>query len=253
MFPKEHGAYGQLLLPLATSLLVARRTTAALCFAAAAVFAFLAHEPLLVVLGQRGPRAARDLRRRAISWLTATGVAAMAFGVAAVVTAPARIEVALAAPTALLVALAVVIALRREHTMAGEILAALTFASLTIPVVRAGHGSWYAASTCAAVFAAAFIAATVCVHAVIARMRRPPATGARVGGTIAAVTSIVILWFAAAHGVISIIAPAAVVPICAIGAGVAIAAPSGKRLRTIGWSLVATTVMAAALLVLALG
>jgi len=49
MFPKEHGAYGQLLFPLATSLLVAGVTGAALLTAVAACAAFLSHEPLLVL------------------------------------------------------------------------------------------------------------------------------------------------------------------------------------------------------------
>ena len=59
MFPKEHGAYGQLLFPLATSLVVAGVTAPALLTAASAAYAaFMAHEPLSrYCSAARGPRA----------------------------------------------------------------------------------------------------------------------------------------------------------------------------------------------------
>src|SRR5204862_336839 len=97
VFPKEHGAYGQLLFPLATVLVVGRRTPAALTLAAAAVLAFLAHEPLLVLLGHRGPRAARDDRSRALVWLASTALGAAILGAAAFIDAPAGIHLAPAA------------------------------------------------------------------------------------------------------------------------------------------------------------
>ncbi|PWT82253.1 MAG: hypothetical protein C5B57_08975 [Blastocatellia bacterium] len=49
MLPREHGVYGQMLFPLATALLVGRPTVPAFALVAAGVFAFLAHESLLVV------------------------------------------------------------------------------------------------------------------------------------------------------------------------------------------------------------
>ena len=60
LWPREHGAYGQLALPLLTALLSGRPSGPAGLYAFAAVCAFLAHEPLLVLLGHRGPRAQRE-------------------------------------------------------------------------------------------------------------------------------------------------------------------------------------------------
>jgi len=255
VFPKEHGAYGQLLFPLLTALAVGRRTPSALLLAGAVVLAFLAHEPLLVLLGQRGPRAARDERSRAIAWFAVSAAGAVVLGVAAIVEMRTGVSLAraLLLPAALALVLAIVIGSRREHTLAGEILAALTFASLALPVARAAGAAQIVASTCAAVFAGVFVPATVCVHAVIARTRRPPALAARIGGVLAAVGSVVALWLLGRWDVISNLSFAAVVPACLVSCVAALAVRSAKRLRTIGWSLIVTTLLAAALLMLAFG
>src|SRR5205823_6340503 len=71
LLPKEHGAYGQLLFPLITAMAVGRPGVAAWSFAAAAVCAFLAHEPLLLLLGQRGPCARRERQDDAVRWFAA--------------------------------------------------------------------------------------------------------------------------------------------------------------------------------------
>ena len=255
MFPKEHGAYGQLLFPLLTALAVGRRTPAALLLAGAALCAFVAHEPLLVLLGQRGPRAAREQRSRAVVWFAIAGVAAVVLAIGAI--AEARDGVALArtllVPALFAIALATAIALRCEHTPAGEILAAATFSSIAYPIARAAGAAQSVAVTCAAVFAAIFITATVCVHAVIARTRRPPAAGARIGGVVVASTALVVLWQLGAQGVVSSLSAAAAFPACLVAGIAAIAIRSAKRLRPIGWALIVTTLMAAALLIVALG
>jgi len=255
LFPKEHDAYGQLLFPLATALAVGRRTPAALMLAAAAVLAFLAHEPLLVLLGQRGPRAARDDRSRALVWFASTAIGAAILGVAALAVAPrgAAIARALVVPAALATALAAVIISKREHTLAGEALASVTFASIALPVARAAGVVSTVAVTCAAVFAAVFVAATVAVHAVIARTRRPPAIAARATGVLVTVASIGALAWFGRMGFISTIAAIAALPACLAAFVAALVAPSARRLRAIGWTLVATTLLAAALLVVAFG
>ncbi|HEY5937251.1 MAG TPA: YwiC-like family protein, partial [Kofleriaceae bacterium] len=56
LWPREHGAYVQLLVPLLTGLAARVPTIAAVLLAIAACAAFLANEPLLVVLGHRGAR-----------------------------------------------------------------------------------------------------------------------------------------------------------------------------------------------------
>ena len=254
MFPKEHGAYGQLLFPLATALVVGRRTPAALMLAAAAVLAFLAHEPLLVLLGQRGPRAARDERSRAVVWFAASLVGAAILGGAAIVKAPPGIAIvrALVVPGALALVLAIVIVSGREHTLAGESLAAITFSSIALPVARAAGVASMVALTCAAVFASVFVAATVSVRAVIARTRTPPALAARAAAVVVALGSLAALALLGSMR-ISAVAPLAALPACLVAFAAALAAPSARHLRAIGWTLIATTLAAAALLVAAFG
>jgi YwiC-like protein len=252
VFPKEHGAYGQLLFPLMTALAVGRRTVPALMLGAAAVLAFLAHEPLIVLLGQRGPRAAREQRSRAIAWLVSTATGAGVLAIAALAIAPG-VRVAAIIPALLAALLAVVIAARREHTIAGETLAAATFASLAYPVARAAGASAHAALSCASVFGALFVASTLCVHAVIQHTRRPPAAKARAAGAVVALGSIAVLRAMAAYGLVSSIAPVAAFPVCAVAALAALIAPSARRLRLLGWTLLVTTTLSALLLVAVFG
>src|SRR5512144_1851394 len=75
LFPREHGAWGQLAFPLATGLNIGRPGPAAFLLCAAVVAAFLGHEPLLVVLGQRGHRARDAHGRRALRALAVSGAA----------------------------------------------------------------------------------------------------------------------------------------------------------------------------------
>jgi hypothetical protein len=249
MFPKEHGAYGQLLFPLVTALGIGHPTTPALLLSAAALFAFIAHEPFLVLIGQRGARAARGLRAKADVWFGVAASAAAACGTAVIAIAPTDVRRALILPAALAATLLVVILARREHTSGGEILSALTLSSLALPVALAARASPMAATTCAAVFGAVFVSGTIGVGAVIAHTRRPPARGLRAGAVLVAVGSLVLLWWIASAGLGASSGPWAALPVCALAVRLAIAPPSAQRLRTVGWALVTTTAASAVLLV----
>jgi YwiC-like protein len=253
VFPKEHGAYGQLLFPLITALSVGRPGPAAFAFSAAALFVFLAHEPLLVLLGQRGPRARQDAGPRAVRWFAATGIVAAGLGIFAIATMPRPAQHAVILCTALAAILLVVIVAHREHTTAGEILSAFTLASLALPVALASHATHAVAVTCVLVFAAAFTTGTICVRAVILHTRRPPASAARIAGALTAATAIVVLAFIGAIGVASSIAPWAALPVCGAGAALVMKPPSARRLRIVGWTLVAATAAAAAILIAVFG
>src|SRR5512138_3779118 len=76
MLPHEHGAWGQLAMPLLTAFAIGRPTAAALALAAAVVLAFLAHEPAIVLLGQRGRRARDEDGDRARRWLATSAALA---------------------------------------------------------------------------------------------------------------------------------------------------------------------------------
>ena len=252
MLPKEHGAYGQLLFPLVTALAVGRPGPVALLLAAAAVGAFLAHEPLLVLLGQRGARAAREQRGRAATWFGVCAGAAALCGVAAVALAPFDVRVWLTVPAALAALLSAFIFTQQEHTTAGEMLSAVALSSLALPVARAGGASLVVAVTCAATFSAAFVSGTLCVRAVIAATRRPPSLAARVIAGLTAAASIAALGMLAAAGRISGSGLLAALPVCAGGLLLVLMPPSARHLRTIGWSLVAATTLTAVALIVAL-
>ena len=69
LLPQEHGAWGQLAMPILSALALGAPSAAALLLTAATVLAFLAHEPWLVVLGHRGMRAkAEDPAMRLFSF-----------------------------------------------------------------------------------------------------------------------------------------------------------------------------------------
>jgi hypothetical protein len=249
MLPKEHGAYGQLLFPLVTALAVGRPGGAALLLTAAAVCAFFAHEPLLVLIGQRGARAARGQRREAARWFGGFAAAAAVSGGAAVALATPAVRLAIAAPAALSAVLAVFIFAQRERTTVGEALTAVTLSSLAFPVALAAGAPRVSALTCAAVFAAVFVSGTIGVRAVIAHTRRVNAPRMRAAAVLVAAASLALLWWAASAGLLAHPAPWAASPVCALALLLAMAPPSAKHLRTVGWTLVATTAAAAILLV----
>lgn len=252
MLPREHGAYGQLLFPLVTGLGIGRPTAPALLLSAAALFAFAAHEPLLVLIGQRGPRAARERRAQAGVWFGVAASAAAACGIAAIASADTDLRRALLLPAVLAAILLAVILARRERTSGGEILSALTLSSLALPVGIAARASPMAATTCAVVFGAVFVSGTIGVRAVIAHTRRPRARGIRAGAVLVAVGSLILLWRIASAGLGASSGPWAALPVCGLAVLLAVAPPSAQRLRTVGWALVATTAASAILLIVTL-
>ena len=58
LVPREHGAYGSLILPMVTGMAIGRPSHAAVALAAAAAAVFLSHEPAIVLTGGRATGAA---------------------------------------------------------------------------------------------------------------------------------------------------------------------------------------------------
>src|SRR5512144_1204189 len=123
LVPREHGAYGQLAMPLVAALAIGRPTLASAALTVAFVAAFVAHESLLVVAGQRGRRALEvdgPRARRTLSLLGAVALAAAAVGVA---LAPVAARAALVAPALLAGAVGWLAVRRLEMTTGGEMVA----------------------------------------------------------------------------------------------------------------------------------
>lgn len=253
LWPKEHGAYGQVALPLVTAFGVAGASPGGLLVAATVVAAFLVHEPTAVVLGLRGPRAKRQLATEAMRWL-AVGVAfAAASGLAAVLVMPAprRWSILIAVAPALFLAAALVRG--QEKTWYGELAASLAFAGAAVPISMAAGASVETAASVAIPFALLFIASTLAVRVVILQVRgggdagaatisRFAALGVAAGGAgaLAALSALRLLpvsvLVAAAPGLVTTVV-------------IAIRRPSPARLRSVGWTLVAVGVLTAAIVI----
>jgi hypothetical protein len=252
LIPKEHGAYGQLLFPLVTALAIGDVTRGAVACAAAAAAVFLAHEPLLVILGQRGGRAARERRGAAWRWLLIWTAVAVLFGGPALVWIPRAARLALLLPITGGAALVLFIARRRERTGAGELVTAVTLSSLAVPVGIASGGSVRSAVTCAVVFAAAFVAATTGVRALIASAHRPGRATPRLTAATLAMAATGVLGLLAQLRVIAPAAPWAAFPVCAVALGLMILLPSPARLRVVGSVVLAAMALTSVILVSAL-
>ena len=231
---------------------VGRPGVAAWSFAAAVVCAFLAHEPLLILLGQRGPRARRERQDDAVRWFAAFATVSAALGAVAFVLMTPLARLAVAVPMAFALILAGLIFAHRERTTTGEAVSAMTLASVAIPLAVASGASITTALTCAAAFASGFVAATICIHAVIAHARYPPGIRSRATAILVTVAVLSILVSLRSRGVVASVAPWAAAPLLVGGAALAAVPPSTRQLRIVGWTLVATTAATSLVLIAAL-
>lgn len=248
MLPHEHGAWGQLAMPLVAALAIGRPTAAALLLAGAVVLAFVAHEPLLVLLGQRGRRAVQADGARAGRWLAATGGLAALAGGAGLLLAPPAARLALALPAALAVAVALLVWRRLEKTTAGETIVAAALASAGLAVALAAEVPLAAAVAAALAWTLAFAAATLAVQVILVRAR---SKGRRDPGRLHAAGAAVIA--ALAFALVGAGLPGAlgwaVLPTALFSAAVCLGRFSPKRLRELGWALVGSSLVTLAVLV----
>lgn len=233
LWPREHGAYAQLAAPLVTALVVRPPTWVAGVLALAAVLAFLANEPLLVVLGHRGRRmreleGGRAARRLAV--LLTCGLAAA--GSALLFAEP--VVLAMAGVVAIPAAITVVLAFRREErSLLGECMAAISLSGASAPVLVASGASWQSGAALWAAWAIGYCSTVIAVHRVIARHRTPASWRDAIAIVLlagAATASAVLL----VRG--SIIGAAA--PLAFTSTVLALRPPRATYLRTIGVALV---------------
>jgi hypothetical protein len=254
LLPTEHGAYGQIAFPLLTAFMVAGASTSGMLIAAAAIAGFLAHEPAAILIGLRGARARRDLWRRAIGWLGCCLAIGISAGAAALLTIEPAARWSIGLPLAPALVLAAAAARGEEKSWAGEVAAALAFSGTAIPVAMAAGATAEAAMSVAVPFALVFPASTLAVRVVILRVRRggdPRATMA----TRRAVLSLVAggaaaLAVAAASGLLASSVLVSAVPGLVTATVIAARPPAPVHLRTIGWTLVAMSVITAAIVVM---
>ena len=241
--PREHGAYGQLFAPMLASLLATRITFTSLAFAVAGVCAFYAHEPLLVLSGQRGARAERELllpaKRRAALLLGTFFV----LGMAGLWISNAQTRWAAVGVGVLGLSAAILSHLEFLHSAFGEAWAGSVLAALGVPIALAGAMPVRLAIAIALAWSLAFAAGVFAIKGVIS-YRKTTTRGGAIWGMIAVVTGLVLELKWASGPVM------AVTPLTLASVLLLIRVPSPKALRKIGWTLVGFTVLSAALMVL---
>lgn len=170
LWPREHGATVQAIVPPLTGLLAGTVTPAAGLLTAGLWLAFLAHEPLLVLVGQRGQGARRrqaPAAQRQLRWLLPAAIAA---GGAGLWLAPPAARYA--ALPALGVAALHGARLVRGGTLRAvgtEVFAAVGLSVAALPVLLAAQLAVQTALLHAAVWAVGFGLLTAAVHASKAR------------------------------------------------------------------------------------
>jgi hypothetical protein len=233
LWPREHGAYAQLAAPLISALLIAVPTTVSVLLACAAVMAFLTNEPLLVVLGHRGPRPrAADGARARRRLLVLGGLSCALAGVALVLASAPTLR--MSAVSALPAAILVVFGWRRaQHSVLGEALAAIALPAAAAPVAVASGVDWRVACLLWLSWSIGYAASVIGVHRVIARHRRAATLIDRMVATVLT-AALVGLCIASVHRPLWLLA----VPLVGVSAVLVIHPPSARRLRAVGVALV---------------
>lgn len=247
LVPQEHGAWGQLFAPLVAALALGRPGPAAFALAASAVLGFLAHEPALVVLGQRGPRVLREDGPRAgrrLGWLALSALAAGGLGLG--LAPPAARWAAL--PTPMLAALAALLVSRKlEFTLVGEIAIAVALSSAGLPVALAAGASLGAALSAWATWILGFTSATLAVQVLLARAR-----GDARGRDLLAAAGIVGIGLAAAAlaagGLLPGAALFALAPLALLSFALCVLPISPRRLKVVGWTIMCASLLTVVLL-----
>lgn len=229
LLPREHGTYGEIAFPLITALVLGSWNLAVWGLVLVAVGGYLAHEGFLVLTGGRGPRARREQRQAAVMSVATFGAIALSgasFSLSAL-TPDAWIG-ALAASGLSMVAVASAL-IGREHTLPGELLAAIALPAWGVPVALQGGVPWFTALTAWGVWSLGYAAATFVVHVVI-RRTKGQSVSAALAGTVAC---------AVAGPIVSL----AAIPLSVAALTLAWLPVTAKRLRHVGWTVIAASVL----------
>ena len=246
LVPREHGAYFQLAIPLLAAWWLGPSSSASLLVGVAACLAFLAHEPLLVVLGARGARMRQNAGRRARTWVTVLAGSATATGALGLALAPPG-GLPFAAVGGLLGVILIGLARRGvEHTLYGELIAAVALTGASA-IVRAAAGTapsvvlaWWLG------WATGFGATVIAVHRVIARHRRAASQIDRIL-TLCGLACSAALVATTRNSLVSSVAA----PLVACATVIVVAPPRATRLRAVGIGITIVAAIAGTLAVVA--
>jgi hypothetical protein len=246
LLPREHGAYGQLLLPLVTGLVLwgtPRPSSYLLCLTALGLF--WSHEPLLILLGHRGSRQRRVLGRRA--WLMFSLLLGVALGslLGSWQLLPSSERMHLGWPLGLGLLVLPWLWSKQEKTSSAELLVAVALSAWVVPVLLSKGVGLSRALALWLSFAGLFAVAVLAVRGLLHKVSLGWSLGAAVLTLLGAVLG----------GEAELLPKDLawpLVPTLLMALGLSLARPGPQRLRQIGWLIVATTVVQTTLLALRL-
>jgi len=252
ILPREYGAWAELAFPLFTAFLLGGVTFAGGCFTLSVLSWFLVREPLAVLNGVRGRRLEASLGRpaRRAAWaLGGLGAVGAALGMA---LAPPSARLWALAPGACALVLAPALLRGRPKSLGAEVVVALALAGMVLPIGLSGRMPLTRGLQASAVWAASFVLATLAVHAIKARVKPDLGAAWTVWMTPLLAAATVAAGVAGAMAgrwpwpVGLAVLPAAGLVLAALALGT-----HPRRLKRVGWSLVAANLVTLGLLLAA--
>jgi hypothetical protein len=247
LFPREHGAYAELGFPLLSGLVLGSAGASGWLFVAAAMLLFVAHEPLVVLLGVRGKRAQQeqgDAARRQLGLLGGIGIGA---GLAALWIATPQARWLALVPAALASCMVPLVFARSLKSLGGEVVAAASFSAMHLPVAAAGGVTGVLLWGPAVMWFVTTVVATLAVHAIKARVTGATPwviAGAPWAARLALLAALSV-WYLIPEW--RMVALATCLPL----AGAIVVnqlAPSPRKLKQVGWTVAAANALALAVL-----
>jgi len=250
LWPREHGASMQLAFPLLSACTLGEGALASLALTLAAVLAFLAHEPLLLLAGGRGVRKRELARGPALRRLLLLALLACSAAAVSLVLAPSSARPLVLLPAAL-GAVAFGIALRgKERNAVAEVFVAMTLSTLAIPVAVFGGVPLLAAASLTAIWAIGFAVATVAARALVVQ-KKDAGRGLRLALVVAALTAVALL-VAVSLELLKLRLAAAPLPLVVTALVLAVFPPAPKRMMAVGFGMTGASLVTLALAVSAL-
>jgi hypothetical protein len=249
MIPREHGAYAELLFPIATVFLGGSPSVSTWLLAVATIGAFLANEPLLVLVGQRGTRLQRTEGGRARRALLIFSLFALPAGLAGIALAPTPAQIAAILPLVLGGMLILLAIQGLERSMFGEVLAAAALSSVAVPLGLSAGLDLTASLAVALIWTVTSLLGTSIVRLTVARTKTKTEKEQRAVAVerallIVVCLAVIAVGIAAPYGSrVGLWVLAAAVPVAVVVLSMAALRPTARRLRLIGWSLVGANLL----------
>ena len=248
LIPREHGAYAELGFPLLSGLLVASPGWASYLFVVAALLLFFANESVVVLVGARGRRLQEEQGPSARRLLTRLGVLGALAGLAALALAPVSARWLALVPAAFALCLVPTVLSKNLKSLGGEAIAAAAFSSMHLPVAAAGGAQGALLWGPPVMWFATTMVATFAVHAIKARVTGAKPWVVPVAAFMAPLALAAALGVAWALPSLRAVALAACLPLAGVLALDRLAL-SPKRLKQVGWTVVAANALAITVLV----